>query len=62
MIANIDDNVGRLMAKLKEWKLDENTLVIFTTDNGGTAGTKIFNAGIQPITPPLSKAERIVAP
>jgi arylsulfatase len=47
MIANIDDNVGRLMAKLKEWKIDENTLVIFTTDNGGTAGTRIFNAGMR---------------
>jgi arylsulfatase len=34
------------MAKLKEWDLDRNTLVIFMTDNGGTAGVKIFNAGM----------------
>ena len=47
MIANIDDNVGRLLAKLKEWDLDRNTLVIFMTDNGGTAGVKIFNAGMR---------------
>ncbi len=47
MIENIDDNVGRLLAALKEWGLEENTLVIFLTDNGGTLGTKIFNAGMR---------------
>lgn len=47
MIANIDDNVGRLMEKLAEWGLDENTIVIFTTDNGGTAGVNVFNAGMR---------------
>jgi arylsulfatase len=46
MIANIDDNVGRLMAHLKQWDLEQNTLVIFMTDNGGTAGVKVFNAGM----------------
>ncbi len=35
-ISFMDDNVGRLMAKLKEKGLDENTLVIFTSDNGTT--------------------------
>src|SRR5262245_40103291 len=34
MITNIDDNVGTLLAKLKEWDLERNTLVIFMTDNG----------------------------
>ena len=33
-VANVDDAVGRLMAALKELKVDENTLVIFTSDNG----------------------------
>jgi arylsulfatase len=46
MIANIDDNVGRLLAKLKEWGIEEETLVIFMNDNGGTAGLKVFNAGL----------------
>ena len=40
MIANIDDNVGRLLAKLKEWGLEHDTLVIFMNDNGGTAGVQ----------------------
>jgi arylsulfatase len=47
MISNIDDNFGRLLAKLKEWNLETNTLVIFMTDNGGTAGVKVFNAGMR---------------
>jgi arylsulfatase A-like enzyme len=47
MIANIDDNFGKLMDKLREWELETNTLVIFMTDNGGTAGVPIFNAGMR---------------
>ncbi|WP_186755770.1 sulfatase [Echinicola salinicaeni] len=35
MIAAMDENVGRLMSKLEELGLDENTLVVFTSDNGG---------------------------
>jgi arylsulfatase len=34
MIENIDDNMGLLLAKIKEWNLEENTLAIFMTDNG----------------------------
>jgi len=34
MLENIDDNMGLLMQKLKEWKLEQNTLLIFMTDNG----------------------------
>ncbi len=47
MITNIDDNVGRLMARLEEWGLERDTLVIFMNDNGGTAGCRIFNAGMK---------------
>ena len=34
MITNIDDNMGRLMRKLDELQLTENTILIFMTDNG----------------------------
>lgn len=34
MVENIDDNVGKLLKKLDELNLTENTLVIFMTDNG----------------------------
>lgn len=38
MIENIDENIGRLTAKLAEWKLLENTVIIFMSDNGTTGG------------------------
>ncbi|HYT93016.1 MAG TPA: arylsulfatase [Gemmataceae bacterium] len=34
MVTNIDDNIGRLLARLDELKLAEDTIVIFLTDNG----------------------------
>jgi arylsulfatase A len=40
MITRMDKDVGRIMALLKELALDDNTLVIFTSDNGPT-----FNGG-----------------
>ncbi len=47
MIANIDDNVGRLLDKLKELGLENDTLVVFMNDNGGTAGVSLYNAGMR---------------
>jgi arylsulfatase A-like enzyme len=47
MIANLDENIGRLMAMLDETGLADNTILIFMTDNGGTAGVKLFNAGMR---------------
>ncbi len=47
MCENLDDNIGRLMAHLDQLHLTENTLVIFLTDNGGTAGVPIYNAGMR---------------
>ncbi|MBD8489522.1 sulfatase [Echinicola sp. CAU 1574] len=35
MVAAMDENVGRLMAHLDQLGLSENTVVIFTSDNGG---------------------------
>jgi arylsulfatase A-like enzyme len=35
MIWSVDENIGKLMKRLEELKLDENTIIIFTSDNGG---------------------------
>lgn len=43
MIENIDHNFGLLMDKLDEWKLWDNTLVIFMTDNGQAGGSGKLN-------------------
>jgi arylsulfatase len=47
MIANIDENVGRLLSKLDELDLARDTLVIFMNDNGGTSGVDLWNAGMR---------------
>jgi arylsulfatase A-like enzyme len=38
MIYSVDESVGRIMAVLDELKLADNTLVIFSSDNGGVGG------------------------
>ena len=35
MVESVDDSVGKLIRAIKELDLEENTLVIFTSDNGG---------------------------
>lgn len=56
MITNIDENVGRLRAKLKELNIEGNTILIWMTDNGTSAGCSLdnqefvkegFNAGMR---------------
>lgn len=38
MIASVDESVGRVFAKLDELNLADNTIVIFSSDNGGVGG------------------------
>jgi len=47
MCENLDDNVGRLLGHLEAEGLADDTIVLFLTDNGGTAGVKIHNAGMR---------------
>ncbi|WP_158971187.1 arylsulfatase [Paraglaciecola sp. L3A3] len=47
MITNIDDNVKRLEDKLKSLGLRDNTIFIFTTDNGTAGGNKVFDGGLR---------------
>jgi arylsulfatase A len=39
MVTRMDRGVGRIFSLLKELGLDDNTLVIFSSDNGGAFGT-----------------------
>ena len=43
MITRMDRNVGRILAKLKEHGLTDNTIVMFSSDNGPT-----YNGGVEP--------------
>ena len=39
MLQSVDDNFGRILAALRELGLEENTLVLFTSDNGPCVGS-----------------------
>jgi arylsulfatase len=47
MIAHLDKRFADLEKFLADEKLRDNTIVIFMTDNGGTAGVGTFNAGLR---------------
>lgn len=56
MISNIDLNFGRLRKKLSDWGIEDNTVLIFMTDNGTSGGCEIdgnehvlrgYNAGMR---------------
>lgn len=38
MIDSLDQSVGRVMAKLEALDLSENTVLLFSSDNGGVGG------------------------
>jgi arylsulfatase A len=42
MIKSLDDSVGRVLERLEELQLSQNTIVIFTSDNGGYLGSMKF--------------------
>ena len=46
MIANADAAMGRVLGKLRDWRLEENTIVIFMTDNGPQQRNR-YNAGMR---------------
>ncbi len=56
MISNIDDNMARLRTRLKELGIEDNTILIFMTDNGSSGGCNLgggqfvkdgYNAGMR---------------
>ena len=48
MMSGMDDAIGRVMAKVREAGLEENTLYFFIADNGGpTQSTTSYNGGLR---------------
>lgn len=47
MIENIDDNVGRLLAKLAAWGIEKDVLLVFMTDNGTANGHRFYSGGLR---------------
>ena len=47
MIANIDENMGRLTRLLDELGIADDTILVFAGDNGTAQGEAVFNAGMR---------------
>ncbi len=47
MIANIDENMGRLTGLLDELGIADDTIFVFAGDNGTAQGEAVFNAGMR---------------
>jgi arylsulfatase A-like enzyme len=47
MIANADENVAEMREFLEKKGLTENTIFVFTTDNGTATGEQVFNSGMR---------------
>ena len=45
MTAAMDDNIGRVLKKLRELKLEEDTLIFYLSDNGGPTASTTSNNG-----------------
>lgn len=48
MVENMDENIGRILSKIEELGLSDNTIIVFTSDNGGlsTAEGSPTNNGV----------------
>ncbi len=49
LVEQMDDAVGIVLDKLKELGLDDNTIVVFTSDNGGVASGDAFSTTNLPL-------------
>ena len=49
LVENMDDAVGHILSSLKEMGLDKNTLVVFTSDNGGVASGDNYSTSNLPL-------------
>lgn len=50
MVRSMDENIGRLLDKLNELNLSDNTIIVFTSDNGGLT-TRGSNPGPTAVYP-----------
>ena len=49
LVESMDDAIGLVLSKLKEVNLDKNTIVVFTSDNGGVASGDAFSTSNLPL-------------
>lgn len=47
LVVSLDDNVGKILKAIKDSGIEENTLVLFTNDNGGQTATGANNGKLK---------------
>jgi len=47
MLSAVDDGVGRLLAKIREHNIEEDTLIFYLSDNGGATNNASINAPLR---------------
>jgi arylsulfatase A-like enzyme len=50
MVRSVDESVGRVLARLRERGLEQNTIVVFASDNGGYIGLDRASGQTVPVT------------
>ena len=60
MIKSLDNSVGRIMTKLKETGLDDNTVVVFMSDNGGISFDAKSPQGLTTSNAPLKGSKAML--
>ncbi|WP_152286844.1 sulfatase [Flavicella marina] len=53
MVENLDVNIGRIMTTLKQLGMDENTIVVFSSDHGGLSNDGYNKRGLATSNAPL---------
>jgi arylsulfatase len=59
MITRMDRQIGRILDQIRTMKAEENTLVVFVSDNGASAEIMIRDDGHDPAAPPGSAATHL---
>jgi len=50
MLKSLDESVGRILARIQQRGLEQNTIVVFLSDNGGFVGTDSKSGQTVPVT------------
>ncbi|MBK3519472.1 arylsulfatase [Carboxylicivirga marina] len=58
MISNLDENMGRLMSSLEEQGIKDNTIIVFTTDDGTAGYAAQFNENEWPTEQGFNMGQR----
>jgi arylsulfatase A-like enzyme len=54
-MTELDDNIGVILQKIQDFGIADNTIVIFSSDNGAVSGRRVEPASDIPAKSPLAR-------